>query len=148
MLAVVEDQRFAIQLGHALQCAPQDRLLLLVHREVCGGLVTRRHLLRQLKRFRLPHGFLAIGATQSADLVTQNPAQPRTKFFRFTQSAELAPSVHERVLRQIFALAQVSGRRVRQRAEETLVSFHDPAEGLAIAGQAVGHQLGIGDEFN
>ena len=39
ILPVVKDQRFAIQLGHALQRAPQDSLLLLVYGEVRSGLV-------------------------------------------------------------------------------------------------------------
>ena len=51
-------------------------------------------------RFRLPRGFMSLRTAQPADLVTQYPAQPRTELFRLAQSAELAPSVNERLLRQ------------------------------------------------
>ena len=60
---------------------------------------------------------------------------------------QLAPGIHESLLRQIFALTQAARRGVRQGAEETLVTLHDTFEGIAITSEAIGHQLRIGCEF-
>ncbi len=148
VLAVVQDQRLPVQLGHALQRAPQDRLLLLFHRDIRHGRLGRHQFAGVLDRFRPPHRLPAFGPAQTPDLVPQDPTQPRAQLFRLTQRSQLAPGLDKRLLREVLALAQLAGRGIRQRTQQPLVPLHDPAERRALAGQAGRHQLRVAGYFD
>ena len=75
--------------------------------------------------------------------VSDDAAEPSSQFGRLAQKLEMFPRRNEGFLRDVLALAEIANSAVSQRANQCLVSRHDVAEGVAIAGQAARDKLRI-----
>ena len=76
MLAIKQDQGFAVVLGNDLQLAPQDALLLPADSLIERMGLQRGHLIGGLQLFRLVHGLVFSAAVDPAAEVPDDAAKP------------------------------------------------------------------------
>ena len=96
-----------------------------------------------VQRFGRVAGFPSLLFQKAVNVIARNTAEPGTEFGRFTQVPQLLPGGNERLLRQIFALAEAAGGAVGQRTNQGLIARYDTGKGIAVARQASGDQIGI-----
>ena len=85
------------------------------------------------QRFSAVAWFATLLAQKIMDEIPRDAADPGAQFFRFAQIAELLPRRQKSFLRQILALAQITGGAKRQRADQRLVTRDDLPEGVGRA---------------
>ena len=143
MLAVEQDERLPIDLGNAFDGAPKNGFLLLADGALRRERIGVRGALRSLQGLGGMEGFASIPSQRLADQIARDAAEPGAQARRLAQPRKLLPGDKERLLREVFALAQAAGGGVSQRADEGLVALDDAAKGIPVALQAFRHQLRI-----
>ena len=145
MFAIKEDKGFPVDLRNALQRTPEDGLLLVIDRLVEGQRFGRGGFGNGVEGFGGVARFAALFFQAIVGVITGDLAKPGAELVRFAQTVELLPSRDESVLGDVFALAQAASIAVSEGADKRLITGDDLAEGIAIAGEALGDEGGIAD---
>ena len=128
-VAVIQHQHLAVGLGHARERVAHHAIDLGLRGRVERAIARRGQVV-------VERGGVLAASPRLAREVARDAAQPGAQRAGLAQLTELAPRRDERVLRHVLAEAPVSGRAVRDRADQILVARDEPAERGVLAAQA------------
>ena len=128
MLAIEENERFAVDFRDAFDGTPEDAGFLLADGEIVRlGLGCGRRV-EYVERFADVAGFAALFFEGIVSEVASDAAKPGTELLRFAEAGKLFPGGEESLLGEVFALVQAAGGAVSKRANEVLVAGDDLPE--------------------
>src|SRR5581483_4267362 len=128
MLAIKQDERFAVVRGNALERMPEQSLLFPADRQIVRKGAGSRSLVDRLERFRGMGRLTPVLPERIGGQIAGNAAKPGAQFLRLAQAGQLFPGREKCLLGQVFALAQAPRSAVGNGAYQSLIAGYDPAE--------------------